>query len=424
MARAQGSNIVASFAYESGGYGVAPSGGASWYKIPLRSDDLGATENLLEDDTLGIGRDAKAPIFDVINNTGKASVPVDLRNFGLWLKLLFGAPTSSTGQAASGTLTFSGLPAANSTVTIAGVAVTFVASGATGNQSNIGASPSATVTALAAMLNAVSSGSLSNQTYTATGAVLTVTSKTAGTSGNAVTLVASAASNALASATTLLGGSNQFVFNSGALALPSATLEVGFPDLVTPFYDQHIGCMADKLAIKMQRSGLLSADIDIIAQDTTTSAASVAGTQTVAAMQRFAQMSGYFKVNGVAANNVVDVDFNFANGLQPLDVIRADGKIGGADPGTSKISGTVKVRLDDDATLRNLSTTQQSAQVNLGWSLGNGRSLDIQMPDAYFPRVKRGVSGPNGIELSMNFMAGGNVGPDLVVTLNNDVASY
>jgi len=424
MPRAQGSNIVSNFAFEST-YGTVPASGSNWYKAPIKSTDLGAVQNLIEDDTLGLGRDARAPISDVINNTGKLSVPVDLRNIGLWLKLLLGTPTTSTGQAATGSYTFSAQPAVNSTITIGSVAVTFVASGATGNQVNLGASVTATVTALAVMLNAVATGALSTQTYTATGAVLGITSKTAGTSGNAITLAAQAASNASVSASTLLGGSNQFVFSTGALLLPSSTIEIGFPDLTVPVWDQHFGACADKLALKWARSGLPTADIDIIAQSTNTTSASAAGSsQTTLALKRFAQLSGYFKVNGVAANNVIENSFDYSNGLQAADVIRADGLIAGADPGMTMLSGTAKVRFDDDATLRTLSVTQQSAVINMGWSLGNGTSIDFQLPATYLPKAKRGVSGPNGIELTLPYKAGGASGADMIVTLNNDVASY
>lgn len=422
MPRAQGSNALMNIGFESA-YGTPPAAGASWFRAPYREHDLGEVQNTIESDLLGLGRDAQAPVFDVVDNVGKVGVPIDLRNFGLWLKGLFGSPATTTGQAASGTLSFSAQPAANSTVTIAGVAVTFVASGATGNQVNIGGSVNATVAALQTMLAAVGSGALSNQSYAAASNVLTITAKTAGPTGNAVTLAAGATSNATASAATLLGGSNVHTFGSGALVLPSLSVEIGHPDLAVPIWGTNYGCAVDKLAIKMQRGGLLNADLDLICQGETLSAAPAAGsTPTQLAVQRFAQASGYVSLNGTTLGSLVGADFTFGNQLDKVEAIRSDGRIDGVDPGLFMSEGTLKVRFKDRS-LFDLAGPGQAEQINFGWSIGNGRSLDFQINGAYLPKAKRPVSGPGGIEVSFPIKAGG-AGTTVVATLNNDQAGY
>jgi hypothetical protein len=110
------------------------------------------------------------------------------------------------GIAASGNITFSAQPAANSTLTLNGVTWTFVTSGATGNQTNIGANLQATLQALATNLNASVSGSLDVATYTSNATQLIITYLTGGTGGNAYTLVASGSSNGTVSGGTLTGG--------------------------------------------------------------------------------------------------------------------------------------------------------------------------------------------------------------------------
>jgi hypothetical protein len=92
---------------------------------------------------------------------------------------------------ASGTVTLSSHVATN-TVTINGVVFTAVASGATGNQYNVGTD---TVTAanLAAAINASVSAAVAGLvTATSSGAVVTVTAVTPGLLGNLVTLAISA----------------------------------------------------------------------------------------------------------------------------------------------------------------------------------------------------------------------------------------
>ena len=424
MPRAQGANALMNAAFETTAYGTVPSSGSNWYRTPFRNSDLGETQNTLENDVLGLGRDAQAPIFDVVDNIGKVSLPLDLRNIGLWLKGLLGQPTTTAATgSASGTFTFNAQPAANSTVTINGVTVTFVASGATGAQVNIGASVTATVAALQTYL-AAATGALAAQTYSASGSVLTVTAGTAGTAANSTAIAVSASANATLSAATLLGGCNTSVFTSGAIALPSLSVEVGYPDLATPVWAVNYGVLVDKISLKLQRGGLLSADLDLIAQGETIANAPAAGTSpTTLVSQRFAMATSYVNLNGTAIGALVDAEFMFANNLAKLEVIRNDGRIGGADPGITTVEGTLKIRFQDQ-TLLNYAQNQTSAQINFGWVIGNGRSIDFQINNAYFPKAKRPVTGPGGIEVSFPIKAGASSGNSMVVTLKNDVASY
>ncbi len=73
-------------------YGTPPASG--YKRLPFVSSALGDEQNLIASDLLGYGREPQPPSHDVINNEGDVVVPVDLRNFGYWLKLLLGAPTS------------------------------------------------------------------------------------------------------------------------------------------------------------------------------------------------------------------------------------------------------------------------------------------------------------------------------------------
>lgn len=98
---------------------------------------------------------------------------------------------SVQGQAtrASGTVTFSAVASADDTVIVNGVTFTAKASGATGNQFNIGASATASAANLAAAINASASAMVSQQ-VTASPAlgVVTIYSTQYGVAGNSVTL--------------------------------------------------------------------------------------------------------------------------------------------------------------------------------------------------------------------------------------------
>lgn len=97
-------------------------------------------------------------------------------------------PVISGNVAATGTATFSTAVATN-TLTVNGVTFTAVASGATGNQFNIGADDTASAANLAAAINASTSPAVKGS-VTASSAlgVVTITARAPGTGGNAITL--------------------------------------------------------------------------------------------------------------------------------------------------------------------------------------------------------------------------------------------
>lgn len=92
MSRAYGWNARFLIAEESA-YGEMPDKG--YRKVPFISSSLDSEQSLLSSNVLGLGRDPARPFQDVINVDGDVAVPVDLRNIGVWLKAVFGAPVTT-----------------------------------------------------------------------------------------------------------------------------------------------------------------------------------------------------------------------------------------------------------------------------------------------------------------------------------------
>jgi hypothetical protein len=118
-----------------------------------------------------------------------------------------------TGSAAVGTVTFTVNPANNTTITLGTTTWTFKTSGATGTQTNIGASLSATLAALASQLNASTDAQVSQCTYAVTPTTLTVTYKTTAVAGGSFAL-ATNVSGATANAATLTYNGNTVWLNA------------------------------------------------------------------------------------------------------------------------------------------------------------------------------------------------------------------
>lgn len=107
---------------------------------------------------------------------------------------------------AVGNAAFSGNPTASDTITFNGTAITFVTSGATGNQVNIGGSLSVTLASLLTLLSGSSDTQLVKFRYAVVGSTLYVKAATPGAGGNALTLAKSSTVITLSGAT-LAGGS-------------------------------------------------------------------------------------------------------------------------------------------------------------------------------------------------------------------------
>lgn len=171
-------------------------GGTSWTATPKRATlALSSTDGgfTLAAGALKTTNTAASPMGSLTNPTGGTR------------------PVVKGHVAATGTVTITAGITAAQTVTIGGVTFTAVASGATGDQFNIGASETEAAANLAAAINA--SRTASARTYpvagdvvaTSAAGVVNVTAKVAGAAGNALTLAASGA-NVSVSAGTLTGG--------------------------------------------------------------------------------------------------------------------------------------------------------------------------------------------------------------------------
>ena len=79
-------------------YGVTPTAD-KFFKLPFKSISLSGQRDLIENDDLGMGREAQAPTLGRTSVSGDMKVSVDLRNIGILLKGLLGSPvtTESTG---------------------------------------------------------------------------------------------------------------------------------------------------------------------------------------------------------------------------------------------------------------------------------------------------------------------------------------
>ncbi|MGC9329418.1 MAG: phage tail tube protein, partial [Candidatus Hinthialibacter sp.] len=381
MPRAYGSNAQLLLGFESV-YGIAPASG--FYQVPFISGNLGTEQELIENDVLGYGRDPIAGMQDVINGGGDIIVPVDVRNFGLWLTGLLGAPVSGDNYA-SGFIRFSANPAADDTITLNGVAFTFVSGAPMANEIEIGADLDATLENAVTVLNASSDPDVAEATYSHISGSkdLDVVHDTAGASGDAFTLAASAAE---VSGDTLTGGSaKRHVFKSGAASLPSVAMETGLKDV--PAYYMNAGVVINSMRIEFVRSGGAKATFNCLSQSEVKYDVSQGGSPTIFEYTRFNQFQGCIKKDGLRLGNVVSGSFTFTNNYEAVENLRPDGLIDGADPTQTAMTGDLKIRFAS-SDLMDLASSGTPMAMEFSYVIDNTKQLIVSVQEVRLPKPK------------------------------------
>ena len=212
-------------------------------------------------------------------------------------------------------------------------------------------------------------------------------------------------------------------FRSGNWSLPSMAIETGMPEI--PRYAMYGGVMLNQLSWTLQRSGLLTATVGLIAQGETVNVASLAGTLTDLDMIRFGHFNGSVERNGAVLGNVVSAQVTYANNLDRIETIRADGMIDGADPTIAALTGQIEVRFAD-STLVQQAISGTPCALQFAYELPGGQSLTLTAHAVYLPRPRIEISGPAGVQASFDWQAARDpvTGRMATITLTNDIESY
>jgi hypothetical protein len=218
-------------------------------------------------------------------------------------------------------------------------------------------------------------------------------------------------------------GEYTHTFTSGNWTLPSMSVEVALPEV--PHFAMNTGCMLNSLQWTMQRSGLLTATANLIAQGETVAATTGAGTPAAYDLIRFGQFNGAVSRNGTPLANVISAQIGYMNNLDRIEVIRSDGKIAGADPSMAMLSGSLVVRFDSQA-LMTQATDGTASELSFSFVKASGESFTLTIPRVFLPVPKITVPGPAGIQATFEWQAAQQAdgGPMCTAVLVNAVEAY
>jgi len=175
----------------------------------------------------------------------------------------------------------------------------------------------------------------------------------------------------------------------------------------------------------MERSGLLSSKVMLVAQGETIAAVTAAGTPAAITLRRFGHFNGAINRDGVALGNIVSADITDANNFDRIETIRSDAKIDGAVPTIAALTGKVEVRFAD-TTLLTQAINGAAAALEFSHALGSGESLTLTAHAVYLPRPRIEIKGPKGVQASFDWQAALAISPARMCTvvLVNSIGSY
>ncbi len=425
--RATGANVFLRGAFETD-YGLPST--EQFIVLSAYQAGLSESQELLSDILLGSGRDPDAPTRGAKDVTGSWEVAADHRRSGFWLRGCFNDTISDDQIGAQGYIDFKVNPVAGSTITLDGVVWTFVASGATGPQTDIGLTLEETLDQLVVDLNLNLAGeaALDAATYSRLGDRLVISHDTADASGNAYTLATNVVGATVSAKTLAGGGFYKHVWHSASPVLPSFTLETFHSDL-EPASDRYIiqaGAQVNSLTIARERQGAAKIVVDMVAQSETSQNVSIAGTPTDLPVKTFSNFNGVLLGDDRQIANLVSGNLVIGNELDVVPGLRSDGLIDGADPGAVSIALQLTARFSNNS-LKIAADSENPMSIRFGYyDPIEGAELLFEMHEVHLPRPSRQIDGPGGIEVTYDMIGARNsaIGRSITATLINDVPSY
>jgi len=216
------------------------------------------------------------------------------------------------------------------------------------------------------------------------------------------------------------------VFESGSVALPSATLEMGHPEIVPPDYQAFLGLRFGGFSFDADRQSPGLMTVPAIGQSAAAATSPRDASPILRAANLFKTGSAELKIGDSVVAAVASVGFNYNLALDVNEGMQANGQIVGVEPTRATLTGTLSSRLGTGgATLRTQIQADSPFSLTMVRTLG-AASLTYLVPEVYLEEAGVGVSGPGGVDIQYNWRAARNAteGTMLRVTLVNDVASY
>lgn len=211
-------------------------------------------------------------------------------------------------------------------------------------------------------------------------------------------------------------------YTSGSNTLPSMAIEVGYAQV--PTYRMFVGVGVNSMQIECRPSGLVRATVDLIGANETSATSSQGGTPTTHALTEFSPFQAVIRRSGSALATVRSCTWQYANDLEPIEVIRNTSQIVMLAPGTARCSGQLTA-LFESTTLLDQALNGTATSFEIEWSIDANQKLTLSMPNVMLERTGPVVEGPRGIMVEFQWRSFGISGtPMATAVLVNSISSY
>lgn len=209
----------------------------------------------------------------------------------------------------------------------------------------------------------------------------------------------------------------------------SYSKQMGHPKLTAAKWRTQLGGKSNGFSFPMARNGRALLTLPMIFQGEVKDMSGARDASPLAyAYLPFDNAGGGVTIDGDPLASLTGAQFNFNNGLETVESIRADMMIDGADETLRKCSGTANLRFGTDSTIDDLVDGKTPAALAFSFKLASNPDweLTFKLPRVFFERTKKAITGPGGIEQATAWRAAfdATAGYMLEVELSNDVATY
>jgi hypothetical protein len=230
---------------------------------------------------------------------------------------------------------------------------------------------------------------------------------------------------ALFGAAVVTGAADPFthVFSSGLETLPWRSHEW---KLAGNMFEQDVGLAGSRLSIDMSRAaGFQRATVELMGQTQNKVAASGGGAPAAPwPREECAAAIGVFKLNGVAAANIMSVRATYDNHITPQDYVGNVLRSGFDLDTEATFDGSIELRFAD-ATYYDLAVAGTAFSGEMLWQKSPARSLSLLAANMRLEPVGIPIEGPGRIQQTFNFRAEqSDTEPMLMATLKSSVESY
>lgn len=447
-------------------FGVAPDTKKT-HLMPYNTCDLSASREQNAAATITGSRNPVAPFQGNVDVQGAAEIPVDAHSFGLWLKSMFGAPSTAVvdsvsldaGDAVDKGSGKVGIPAtshgfeAGATIVLEGTTSydgiytlapetsadeLVIVSGFTSETFS-----TSDTAQLAARVTLDGGDAVDNGDGTvglpssghglAVGAEVSIAGTISydgtyivkrGTSVDELVIEATYSAETFVGTETVTAAFHDHVFAIGD-SMPSLGVEKQFPDI--PTFMLANGVKVGSCSFSVGGSGELTASLSMVGRDEARNGSTYDAVPVELPFKRFGNFQARIVEGGAilsSRNKTVNINLDF--GLDTDQYTIGDGGVRGDIPeGLTSVSGDIEALFTDTLFLDKAETGERSSiEVQL---VNGGYKLSFAMNEMEYQRKTPGLSGPQGVLENFSFSAfhdTDSAGSAVVVTLRNEIKDW